>query len=116
MKIYCYSKCSTCSKAIKLLKDLNLNFTVIDLVKNTPSENDLKEIYGLGDIDIDKYFNNRGKVFKELDLKNKLKNLSVDEKIKLLVTNGLLIKKPMLVTNDKVLLGFNEIEYKNLKK
>lgn len=93
-----------------------MEFESIDLVKDTPSATELKDIYDLGDLDIDKYFNSRGKVYKELNLKEKLKDMSLEEKLELLSSDGLLIKRPLLVTENTVLLGFKEEEYRKLKK
>lgn len=91
-----------------------MEFNLIDLVKNPPSSNDLKEIIKKGSYDIDKYFNSRGKLYKELNLKEKSSSMTEDEKINLLSTDGMLIKRPLLVDNSNVILGFKEDEYKKL--
>ena len=84
------------------------------MVKNTPTAEELKEIIKKGNYDIDKYFNTRGKVYKELNLKEKLSSMTDDEKVNLLSTDGLLIKRPLLVDNGNVILGFKEDDYKKL--
>lgn len=114
MIVYCYSKWSTCKKALKYLEENNVKFNLIDLVKNTPTAEELKEIIKKGNYDIDKYFNTRGKVYKELNLKEKLSSMTDDEKVNLLSTDGLLIKRPLLVDNGNVILGFKEDDYKKL--
>lgn len=114
MIVYCYSKWSTCKKALKYLEENNVEFNLIDLVKNTPTAEELKEIIKKGDYNIDKYFNTRGKVYKELNLKEKLSSMTEDEKINLLSTDGMLIKRPLLVDNGNVILGFKEDDYKKL--
>lgn len=111
-KYYEYKKCSTCRKGKKYLEDKGINLEVIDMVEEPPSEYELKDIVSKADnYEIDDFFNTRGKVFKNLGLKEKLDTMSFDEKIELLSSDGMLIKRPMLVTESAVVLGFKEEQY-----
>lgn len=111
-KYYEYKKCTTCRKGKKYLEDNGHVLEVIDMVEEPPSEYELKDIVSKADnYEIDDFFNKRGKVFKDLGLKEKLDTMSFDEKIKLLSSDGMLIKRPMLVTESAVILGFKEEEY-----
>lgn len=114
-KFYEYKKCTTCRKGKKYLEEQGVDLEVIDMVEETPSEYELKDIVSKADnYEIDQFFNTRGKVYKELGLKEKLDDLSFDEKIELLTSNGMLIKRPILVTEKGVILGFNEAKYDEL--
>lgn len=110
---YEYSKCTTCRKGKKFLTDHDLDFTAIDMVENVPSKDTLKGLVDRSSFSIDDFFNKRGGKFKELGLKEKLNNMSEDEKLEILSSDGMLIKRPMLVLDDEVLLGFKEEAYKN---
>ncbi|WP_251943245.1 arsenate reductase family protein [Staphylococcus sp. Marseille-Q5304] len=112
IKFYQYSNCTTCKKAAKFLKDYGVSFEPIDIVQHTPTKGEFKEILKGTDIEIDKLFNTRGAKYRELGLKDKLKSLSDDEKLDLLSSNGMLIKRPLAVSGDKVTVGFKEEEYK----
>ncbi|WP_040929410.1 Spx/MgsR family RNA polymerase-binding regulatory protein [Nosocomiicoccus massiliensis] len=111
-KYYEYKKCTTCRKGKKYLEDKGIDLEVIDMVEEPPSEYELKDIVSKADNhEIDDFFNTRGKVFKDLGLKEKLDTMSFDEKIELLSSDGMLIKRPMLVTESAVVLGFKEEQY-----
>lgn len=111
-KYYEYKKCTTCRKGKKYLEDKGIDLEVIDMVEEPPSEYELKDIVSKADnYEIDDFFNTRGKVFKDLGLKEKLDTMSFDEKIELLSSDGMLIKRPMLVTDSAVVLGFKEEQY-----
>lgn len=109
---YEYSKCTTCRKGKKFLEENGIEFESHDMVKAPPSKETLKKIIEKSDHDIGKFFNTRGKKYKELDLKNRLPEMEDDEKIELLSTDGMLIKRPLVDAGDTVLLGFKESEYK----
>ncbi len=109
---YEYSKCTTCRKGKKFLEENGIEFEAHDMVQTPPSKETLKEIIGKSDQDISRFFNSRGKKYKELDLKNRLPEMDDDEKIELLASDGMLIKRPMVDAGDDVLLGFKESEYK----
>ena len=106
--LYGYSKCSTCRKAAKWLEEKDLLFQLIDIVKEPPLLNYLNLAFA--QYAEEKIFNTRGKAFKSIDLD--ICSLSREEIIKLLLSDGKLIKRPFLVFDEKkVILGFNEIEY-----
>lgn len=111
---YEYPKCTTCRKGKKFLKDNNLDFTVIDMVKHVPTKDTLKGIVDKSSHSIDEFFNKRGTKFKELGLKERMHSLSEEEKLELLTSDGMLIKRPMVVLDNDVLLGFKEETYKNI--
>ena len=107
---YSYLKCSTCRKAAKWLKSKDLEFQLIDIVKEPPLDNYLNIALEQYSDDKKRLFNTRGKAFKTLDLD--IYRLSKEEIIQLLLSDGKLIKRPFLIyEEEKVILGFNEIEY-----
>lgn len=114
MKFYWYPKCSTCQKAKQYLDSLNLNYELIDIVTNNPNKEDILKIYELSQLPIDKLFNTSGLVYKDLGLKNKMNDLSLNEKIALLSTNGKLIKRPILVLDDTAFFGFKQADWEKV--
>lgn len=110
--VYGYKKCSTCTKAKKYLSDQGKDVNFIDMVEETPTADELRDIINKSSDDIDKYFNTRGKKFKDLELKDKLPTMTDEEKLETLATDGMLIKRPIVVSGDDVVLGFNEETYK----
>ena len=107
---YTYLKCSTCRKAEKWLEKANLEYQLIDIVKEPPSSKYLKLAFEQYSEDKKRIFNTRGKSFKSIDLD--IYDLSKEEIIQLLLSDGKLIKRPFLIyEGKKVILGFNEIEY-----
>ena len=113
--VYSYPKCSTCRKALKWLDQNNINYHLIDIIKETPSKNILELALKQFSLDIKKIFNTRGKSYKLIDMD--ILNLPKEKIIELLSNDGRLIKRPFLIINEsKLLLGFNESEYiTNLK-
>ena len=112
----CYQKCSTCKKAEKFLKDNNIKYDIRDIKINNPSKEEIDQFVKLSGKDIKSFFNTSGLVYKELCLKDKLSNMSYEEKLEVLSTNGMLVKRPILVTDNKVYVGFNEKQWNNLIK
>ncbi|MBR3697733.1 MAG: arsenate reductase family protein [Clostridia bacterium] len=110
-----YPKCSTCKKAKKWLEKNNLEFEDRNIVEDTPTEKELTEWIERSGLDIKKWFNTSGLKYKELNLKDKLLNMSDKEKIDLLASNGMLIKRPVLVSDNGVLIGFKEDKWNSLK-
>lgn len=106
-----YPKCSTCKKAKKWLTDNNIEFQDRNIVDDTPTEKELKKWITESKKDIKKFFNTSGLKYKELNLKEKLPNMTDEEKIKLLASNGMLIKRPLLITDNVILTGFREKEW-----
>ncbi len=111
----CYSKCSTCKKAKNWLEDNNIQFNERQIKENNPKENELKEWIAKSGYPIKKFFNTSGNLYKELNLKEKILIMSEDEQIKLLATDGMLVKRPLLISADMVLVGFKEQEWNNYK-
>ena len=111
--LYSYLKCSTCRKAAKWLESKNFEFKIIDIVKEPPLVNYLDQALEQYSDDNKRIFNTRGKAFKTLDLD--IDRLSKEEIIQLLLSDGKLVKRPFLIyEEEKVILGFNEIEYAKL--
>ena len=109
-----YPKCSTCKKAKKWLIDNNIDFESRHIVEDTPKENELEKWILESKKDIKKFFNTSGLKYKELNLKEKLPSMSDKEKIKLLSSNGMLIKRPLLISENNVLVGFKVKEWEEL--
>lgn len=114
MLFICYPKCSTCQKAQKWLDEHNVEYTKRHIVENNPSYDELKNWYEKSGLQLKKFFNTSGLLYKEMELKNKLPEMSEDEQLKLLSSNGMLVKRPLLVNDNKVLVGFKEIEWESL--
>lgn len=106
-----YPKCSTCKKAKNYLESKNVQFIDRNIVTNNPTIDELKLWSKLSGKDINKFFNTSGLKYRELNLKDKLKNMSNDEKLKLLASDGMLVKRPILVMKNKCLIGFREDEW-----
>ena len=105
-----YPKCSTCQKAKKWLDENNLKYTERHIVEDNPTYEDLKDWYNRSGLPLKKFFNTSGLLYKDMKLKDKLPEMTEDEQLKLLATNGMLVKRPVLVNGDTVLLGFKEAE------
>ena len=101
-----YPKCTTCQKAKKWLEENNIEFEERHIVEENPSKKELKIWINQSDYDIKRFFNTSGLKYKELNLKEKLSQMSDDEKIELLSSNGMLVKRPILITDKKILVGF----------
>lgn len=108
----CYTRCGTCRKAKKWLEENNINFEERPIKENNPNEHELEEWIDISGYPLKKWFNTSGTIYKELNLKEKLKNMAEDEQIKLLSTDGMLVKRPILVGEDIILVGFKEDEWK----
>lgn len=114
MLFICYPKCSTCQKAKKWLDEHNVEYTERHIVESNPSYEELKLWHEKSGLALKKFFNTSGLRYKELQLKDKLPEMSEEEQLKLLATNGMLVKRPIVVEGDKVLVGFRESEWGNL--
>jgi transcriptional regulator, Spx/MgsR family len=106
-----YPKCGTCQKAAKWLKENNIDTESRHIVENTPTEKELTDWIEKSKLPINKFFNTSGLVYKENNIKEKVKTESTSELVKLLASNGMLIKRPIIVTDDFVLVGFKEDEW-----
>lgn len=110
-----YPTCSTCKKAKKYLDTLGVEYSTRHIVEDTPNYEELKEWIQRSNLDIRKFFNTSGNVYKSENLKDKLLLMSEDEMLRLLASNGMLIKRPLLVGDDVVLAGFKSDAYDTLK-
>lgn len=111
MLFICYPKCSTCQKAKKWLEEQNISFTERHIVENNPTYEELKNWHEASGLPLKKFFNTSGLLYKEMQLKDKLPDMTQDEQLKLLATNGMLVKRPLVVDGDVVLVGFREAEW-----
>ena len=111
IKFICYPKCTTCQRAKKWLDDNKIEYELRDIKLNNPTLEELTEWYNKSGLAIKKFFNTSGLLYKSLDLKNKLPEMSEDEMLKLLATDGMLVKRPLLIGDDFVLVGFKETEW-----
>ena len=112
--IVCYPKCGTCQKAEKWLKTNGVEYAYRPIKEENPSKAELIEWLSKSGLPVNKFFNTSGLLYKEYKMKEKLKSLSEAELLDILASNGLIVKRPVLVTGDKVLVGFKEEEWKNL--
>ena len=110
-----YPKCSTCQKAKKFLEENDIEFIDRNIITDTPTYEELKEWIEKSDLPVNKFFNTAGLLYKSMNLKEELKNCSDDEKIKILASNGMIIKRPLVVTKNGVLLGFKKEDWEALK-
>ena len=111
MIFICYPKCSTCQKAKKWLNEQNIEYTERHIVDTNPSYEELKEWYNKSGLPLKRFFFFFGILYKEMQLKDKLPTMSEEEQLKLLATNGMLVKRPLVVNGDTVLIGFKEAEW-----
>ena len=109
-----YPKCSTCQKAKKWLETNNIEFQDRNIITETPTIQELNKWITKSGKDIKKWFNTSGLKYKELNLKEKLNNMTDEEKIQLLASNGMLIKRPILISDKGVFVGFKEEQWKAL--
>lgn len=109
-----YPKCSTCIKAKKYLTENNADFIDRNITEETPTVEELKKWVALSGLPIQKFFNTSGLVYKNNNYKEKLKTMSDDEKLAALAGNGMLIKRPLLIHEERVLVGFKEEAYASL--
>lgn len=106
-----YPKCSTCQKAKKWLDEHNIEYTERHIVEDNPTYDELKKWYATSEHPLKKFFNTSGLLYKEMQLKDKIPTMNEDERLKLLATNGMLVKRPLVVKGDIVLVGFREAEW-----
>ena len=111
IKVYCYSRCTTCRKALKWLDDNGIDYSVIDIREHHPDETALREYYAMSGLPLKRFFNTSGIPYREMGLSKKLPEMSEDEQLALLATNGMLVKRPLVVGDGFVLTGFKEAEW-----
>lgn len=111
MLFLCYSKCSTCKKAKIWLDENEIEYFQRDIKEDNPTYEELKNFYKKSGLPLKRFFNTSGLLYKSMKLKDKLPTMSEDEQLKLLATDGMLVKRPIFVTDDVVLVGFKEKEW-----
>ena len=111
-KVYCYSKCSTCKKALKWLDDNKIAYQLIDIKEDHPDEKTLRQLHKKSGLPLRRFFNTSGQLYRELELSKKLPDMSEDDMYKLLASDGMLVKRPLLIADNTVLTGFKEAEWK----
>ena len=107
----CYPRCTTCKKAEKWLEERDINVTVRDIKEERPTEKELRTWHKVSGLPLKRFFNTSGLKYKELGLKDKLTDMSADEQYAILATDGMLVKRPLLICDGKVLVGFKEKEW-----
>ena len=115
LKFICYPKFTTCQKAKKWLDDNKIEYELRDIKLNNPTIEELTEWYAKSGLPLKKFFNTSGLLYKSLDLKNKLPEMSEAEMLNLLSTDGMLVKRPIIVSDESVLVGFKEAEWESIK-
>ncbi len=111
----CYPKCSTCQKAKKFLDDRKIKYEEKHIVTETPTYEELKRMIEESKLPVSKFFNTSGMLYRSMNLKEELKACSDDDKIRLLASNGMLIKRPILITKNRILVGFKKEEWEEIK-
>ena len=116
MLVLVYRKCSTCIKALKWLEDNNIQFEERPMKEQNPSYEELKKWYEMSGLPLKKFFNTSGLLYKDMKLKDKLPNMTEEEQLQLLATDGMLVKRPLVVGENYVLTGFKESEWEERMK
>lgn len=111
MLFVCYPKCSTCQKARKWLEEHQIEYTERHIVEDRPTYEELKEWHEKSGLPLKKFFNTSGMLYKEMHLKDKLPSMGEEEQLQLLSTNGMLVKRPILIDGETVLIGFKEAQW-----
>ena len=113
LKFICYPKCTTCQKAQKWLDGLGKEYELRDIKQDNPTLDELREWYKKSGLPLKKFFNTSGLLYKSLDLKNKIPAMTDDEMLKLLSSDGMLVKRPLLIGEDFILVGFKDSEWED---
>ena len=116
MVVLVYRKCSTCIKALKWLEENNIEFTERPMKEENPTYDELKEWYERSGLPLKKFFNTSGLLYKDMKLKDRLPSMTEEEQLQLLATDGMLVKRPLVVADDYVLTGFKEAEWEERMK
>ena len=116
MLVLCYPKCTTCQKALKWLDENGVSYEMRNIKEDNPSFEELSEWYKISGLPLKSFFNTSGLLYKSLSLKDKLPSMSEQEQLSLLSTDGMLVKRPLLIGNDFVLTGFKETQWKEKLK
>ena len=113
MLFICYPKCTTCKKAQAFLTEQNADFTLRDIKEENPSEAELRAWHAMSGLPLRKFFNTSGLLYKSMDLKSKLPAMTEEEMLALLATDGMLVKRPLLIGEQFVLVGFQESQWES---
>ena len=116
MLYVCYPKCSTCKKAQKWLGANGIEYETRDIKENNPTYDELKEWHCKSSLPLNKFFNTSGLIYRSMNLKDKLVDMSEEEQLELLATDGMLVKRPIIITDNTVLVGFKEKDWENVLK
>lgn len=111
MELICYKKCGTCRQVEKILKGKNIEYNYRNIDLENPDYNEIKHWHEVSKLDIKKFFNTSGLLYKEMNLKDKLKDMNIEEKYELLSTNGMLVKRPIMILDDKIYVGSEVKKY-----
>lgn len=111
IKLICYPKCTTCQKAKKWLDDNDIEYKLRDIKEDNPTFEELSKWYIMSDLPLKKFFNTSGLLYKSTGLKDKLPNMSEEEQLRLLATDGMFVKRPLSISEDFILVGFKEKEW-----
>lgn len=111
LTVYCYNRCTTCKKALKWLDDNGISYELKDIKTDHPDEAALRKYYDASGLPLKRFFNTSGMPYREMGLSKKLPSMSEDEQLSLLATDGMLVKRPLLVGDGFVLTGFRENEW-----
>lgn len=111
MVFLCYPKCTTCKKAQKWLDENGVEYEVRHIAEENPSYEELKEWHEKSGLPLKRFFNTSGMIYRDMKLKDKLPEMNEDEQLKLLASDGMLVKRPMAIGEDGVLVGFKEAEW-----
>ena len=114
MLFVCYTKCSTCKKAKAWLDEKGIAYTLRDIKEDNPTEEELRQWHAMSGLPLRRFFNTSGMQYRELGLKDKLPAMSEDEMFALLATDGMLVKRPLLISEDTAFPGFKEAEYERI--
>lgn len=112
IKIYCYARCTTCKKALKWLDDNGIGYELTDIKTDHPDEAKLRDYHKLSGLPLKRFFNTSGIQYREMELSKKLPAMPEDEQFALLAADGMLVKRPLVVGDGFVLVGFKEEEWK----
>ena len=116
MQYICYPKCTTCKRAKAWLDEHGITYDERHIAEQNPTYDELKKWYNISGLPLKRFFNTSGVLYKSRQLKDKLPSMSEDEQLKLLSTDGMLVKRPIIIDGDTVLVGFRENEWQTLLK
>ena len=111
IKIYCYPRCTTCQRATKYLDSKSVEYEYINIKDDNPSKETLRGLWQKSGLELKKFFNTSGILYREMELSKKLSSMTDEEKLDLLASDGMLVKRPILITKNAVLVGFKESQW-----